>query len=261
MNQTKIIFVFTLAVFFSSCSENRFNGEWTYSDKVVLRFTENNEYHWEYTKNKINFFGSYDVQPENDALILRTQWDFSIPFKYQFVNNSLILWNEKSNAGETKGHIDEIITFIKQGEGKPQLNNDIVKETFNLPLNFIGDIFVNYNQKGAGNKLVDNQNNRIIEVSDRGLVKTEFKELILSYAFGVFEFKSPIKRYPFFIQDLMKDTEINKLNPDSVYVCVYGYNQTGRKQINKMYGEEINGNVLMLKVDTLKNILKMMEIY
>ncbi len=255
MTQPKTFFIFTLLLFFSSCNTDKFNGEWTYSDKVLLTFMDENEYHWKMTYDNINFWGKYFIQPENDSLILTTQWDFSLRFKFQFVNNSLVLWSEKSSVGETKGHIDEIFAFSKRGNDKPRMSDDSEKEIFKLPLNFIGDIFINYHQKGAGNNLVDRQKNRIISVTDRGFVKTEFKEQILPYAFGLFEFESLNKRYPFFIQDLMTSTEINRLNPDSVYVCVYGYNQIGRKEINKLYGEKITGNVLMLKVDTLKNII------
>jgi hypothetical protein len=98
-------------------------------------------------------------------------------------------------------------------------------------------------------------------VSKNGLVKTEFEELILPLAFGLYEFESPLRKYSFFIQDLIKDAEIKRLKTDSVYVCVYGFNQTSRTEINNLYGEKISGNVLMIKVDTLKNILKTMGKY
>jgi hypothetical protein len=262
MKKFRIILVIALLFILVSFNADRFNGSWYYSDKIKLTFSENNEFRWEARKNpSIDFFGNYSIKSDYDSIILHTQFGISIPFKFQFVNNALVLWNEKSNTGETKGHIDEIVTFIKNGDDKPQIDTNLKNDIFKLPLNFIGDIFINYNQKGSGNKFYDSQNNRIIEVSKNGLVKTEFEELILPLAFGSYEFESPLRQYSFFIQGLIKDTEIKRLKSDSIYVCVYGYNQIGRNEINKLFGEGIDGNVLMLKVDTLKNIFKTMQKY
>lgn len=262
MKNIRIILILALLFILVSFNTDGFKGEWYYSDKIKLTFLENNEFRWEASNNNLmDFFGTYTVKPEYDSLLLNTQFGFSIPYKFQFVNNALVIWNEKGNTSETKGHIDEIITFIKNGDDKQQVNTDLKKDIFKLPSNFIGDVFINYNQKGTGNKFLDSQNNRIIEVPNNGLVKTEFEELILPLAFGLYEFESPLRKYSFFIQDLIKDTEIKSLKTDSIYVCVYGYNQTGRIEINKLYGEKICGNVLMLKVDTLKNILKTMGKY
>ena len=262
MKRIRIIFIFSLLFILTSFSADRFKGEWNYSDKIKLSFLENDEFRWEARKNtSIAFFGNYSIKSDYDSIILHTQWGFSMPYKFQFVNNALVLWNEKSNIGETKGHIDEILTFIKNGDDLLQIDNNLKNDIFKLPSNFIGDVFISYNQKGTGNKFYDSHNNRIIEVSKNGLVKTEFEELILPLAFGLYEFESPLRKYSFFIQDLIKDTEIKRLKTDSVYVCIYGYNQTSRTEINKLYGEKISGNVLMLKVDTLKNILKTMGKY
>jgi hypothetical protein len=262
MKRFRIIFILAFIFILTSFSADRFKGEWNYSDKIKLSFFGDNEFRWEFSNNKsMDFFGTYFIKADFDSLILNTQFGWSIPYKFQFVNNALVLWNEKGNTSETKGHIDEIFTFIKNGDDKPQVNTDLKKDIFKFPSNFIGDVFISYNQKGTGNKFYDSQNNRIIEVPDNGLVKTEFKDLILPFALGLYEFESPVRKYTFFIQDLIKDVEIKSLESDSIYVCVYGYNQTGRKEINKLYGEAIYGNVLMLKVDTLKNILKTINDY
>jgi len=260
MKIIRTLFILALVLILTSFNADKFDGEWNFSDTIKLSFFGKNEFRWKVSDNKeLDFFGTYSINADFDSILLNTQWGFSIPYKFQFVNNALVLWNEKSNTGATKGHIDEILTFIKNGDDKPLVDTDLKKDIFKLPSNFIGDVFINYNQKEAGNKSFDSQNNRIIEVSDNGLVKTEFEELILPLAFGLYEFESPSKKYSFFIDDVVKDSEINKLNPDSVYVCVYGYNQTSREGIDKLYGEEIHGNVLMLKVDTLSNILKTIE--
>jgi hypothetical protein len=260
MKIIRTIFILALVFILTSFSADKFNGEWNYFNQIKLSFFGNNEFRWEVNNvEAMAFFGTYSIKPDFDSIILNTQWDYSIPYKFQFVNNALVLWNEKSNIGKTKGHLDEILTFIKNGDDKPQVDTNFKKDVFKLPSNFIGDVFISYNQKGVGNKSFDSQNNRIIKVSENGLVKTEFKELILPLAFGLYEFESPLKKYSFFIDDVVRDSEIHKLNPDSVYVCVYGYNQTCREEINKLYGEEIHGNVLMLKVDTLSNILKTIE--
>jgi hypothetical protein len=261
MLKIKILYLFTLALFLSSCSKDKFNGDWIYSDKLVLSFLDKNEFKWTTNNSKVDWYGKYFIQPDQDSLILNTQWDFSIRFKYQFVNNSLVLWNQKANSGDLKGHIDEILTFIKKGQDKQQVRAVSKKEIFMLPPNFIGFVYINYNQKGSGNNLIDDQNNRKIEVTNDGLVKTEFEESILPLAFGLYEFKSPLRTYSFFIQDLIKDSEMKSLKTDSIYVCVYGYNQERREEITKLFGQKINGNVLMFRVDTLKNIMKTIKKY
>ena len=261
MLKFRILSLFTFALILSSCSKDKFKGEWTYSDKLVLSFSDKNEFKWNAINNNLDLFGKYFTQPDQDSLVLNTQWDYSMRFKYHFVNNSLVIWNQKANSGELKGQIDEIYTFVKKGQDKPHVLTVSKKEIFMLPSNFIGYVYINYNQKGSGNNLIAGKNNRKIEVSNDGLVKTEFEESILPLAFGLYEFKSPLQKYPFFIQDLIKDSEITRLKADSIYVCVYGFNQDRREKINKLYGQEINGNVLMFRVDTLKNIMKTLNKY
>jgi len=257
----RLLSLFILALFLSSCSKDKFKGEWTYSDKLVLSFLYKNEFKWKAINNNLDLYGKYFTQPDQDSLILYTQWDYSMRFKYQFVNNSLVIWNQKANSGKLKGQIDEIYTFTKKGQDKPHVLTVSEKEIFMLPSNFIGYVYINYNQKGSGNNLIAGKNSRKIEVSINGLIKTEFEESILPLAFGDYEFISPIKKYSFFMQDLIEDSEITSLKADSIYVCVYGYNQESREEINKLYGQEINGNVLMFRVDTLKNIMKTINKY
>jgi hypothetical protein len=261
MLKFRILSLFTLALLLSSCSKDKFKGEWVYSDKLVLSFLDKNEFKWKAINNNLDVYGKYFTKPDQDSLILNTQWDFSMRFKYQFVDNSLVIWNQKANSGDLKGHIDEIRTFIKKGLDKQHIRTGSKKEIFMLPSNFIGYVYINYNQKGSGNNLIVGKNNRKIEVSNDGLIKTEFEESILPLAFGLYEFKSPLRKYPFFIQDLIEDSELRKLKADSIYVCVYGFNQDIREEINKLYGQEINGNVLMFRVDTLKNIMKTIKNY
>lgn len=219
MKRFRIIFFLAIVFILTSFRADRFKGEWNYSDKIKLSFFGENDFRWENSNNKaLDFFGTYTIKADFDSIILNTQFGFSMPYKFQFVNNALVLWNEKGNTSETKGHIDEILTFIKKGDDKPQIDTSLSKDIFKLPSNFIGDVFINYNQKGTWNNFFDSQNNRIIEVPDNGLVKTEFEDLILPLAFGLYEFESPVRKYTFFIQDLIKDNEIKSLKADSMFV-------------------------------------------
>ena len=65
--------------------------------------------------------------------------------------------------------------------------------------------------------------------------------------------------FPFIIDDTMEAKDLLTYNVDSVYVCVYGFNQVGRNVINEVFKETIDGNVLMLEVDTLKNLIPKMK--
>jgi hypothetical protein len=61
----------------------------------------------------------------------------------------------------------------------------------------------------------------------------------------------------------MTETEKKQAGFDneSRYVCVFGFNQVSRENINHIFVESIQGNVLMFQVDTLKNILENLRKY
>lgn len=245
----------------SSCSNNDFEGKWEFSNEIKLSFSGENKFEWKTKNDNINFHGTYKIHHDPDYITLNTQHDFSLSFLFQNKDNWLILWNYKGNNKETAGHIDEIYPFTREGY---QINNSVYKhekEIFKLPSNYIGDIFVSYNQSGSKNSFRDDKNNYHIIIPDNGLSKTDLEESVLDFAFGAYEFNYPHKKIPFFIDDLVNDSLLKLLNHDSIYACVYGYNQIGRKRINKLYGEQIKGNVLMIEVDTLKNILKTRDLY
>lgn len=256
----KLIYLLISISILSSCSHNKFEGEWIIPDNVKLSFN-NNKYTWTNIKHNIIFYGNYQVSEENDSLILNTQHGIPLYSRYKFVDNTLILWNIKADSGETKGHIDEIYCFTKSQDHILAGNSNLKKDIITIPLGFIGNVFINYNQKEVGNKEFNYHQDHLIQVNENGLAKTEFEESVLLHALSLYEFRSPEKEYSFFIDDMIKDNELNNLSNDSVYVCVYGFNQTGRKNINTIFGEALSGNVLMLRVDTLKNIIKTMDNY
>ena len=68
------------------------------------------------------------------------------------------------------------------------------------------------------------------------------------------------RKLPFVLEASITGKKNNELRyenlyPDSVYACIYGFNQLNRDSIDKIFHTKVEGNVFMFRVDTLKNIL------
>lgn len=256
---------FSLSVFCQKNTENYLVGDWYLYNE--LSFTLDKDYNFQsYNNGKIFFSGKYELL--NDSLLFTSEGSLVIKYNFKYFNDSLFLCNNKTPSGPLKDHIDEINIFTRTKKESNQVNKAIKlkSEKFILPDNFYGEFHVNYNQASGQLKKLDDLNNRLIYIENDGLTKTQFKVDPLNYALEKMVFFQNGCIISFFISDRimnLNETELKTLgySLDSIYVCVYGFNQIGRKEINKIFNQKIEGNVLTMKIDTLKNLLPTLKHY
>ena len=234
-------------------------GEWT-NGNLTVTINKDKTCKWN-AGSTFQFEG--DIESITDSTIrFSFAGDFDLSFNYVLWKKNLVLWSYKSIEDSHGYHLDEVSSLHKPRvrKMKKAIDTDIsTKEEFHLPIEFNGIAYVCYNQNGSGNN-IQNKHARIIEISKDGLSKTEFVEEPVTLGLQNYTFTRYYKDLPFFNhQNVLEKTieEINKMgySQDSVYVCLYGYNQMGRRYVNEVFNEDIQGNVLMFSVDTLHNIL------
>lgn len=258
--------IFTLAVYCQSDNESKIFGEWYDYSQSKFSFNRENIFQLHFG-NKLLINGKYSFIA-NDTLRVFVEDNFFIDYVYAYFNDTLILYTYKNHNGTLKNHLDEITLLTKRNSVKKPIDTliSLRNDKFILPDNYIGLVYVNFNQFDGQVQNFDNAENRIIRIPDCGYTKTIFKENPLKYALEKMCFIQSETNIPFFIERKIrrmneKELEEAGYNLESIYVCIEGYNQTSRKYINEIYGQEIQGNVLMFKIDTLKNILSSWKKY
>lgn len=151
-----------------------------------------------------------------------------------------------------------------------------VSTMFYLPEGFRGYSWVAFEQQDGEIEEVDIINGtrgiRIFRIPDSGILKSQSEPMPDALAKREFEFYylsgneksisliNPISRscLSYIKTESLTESEITELgfDPDRVYVYYYRYNNPGRREINKIFGEEIIGQVFWFRVDTLRNFLK-----
>jgi len=257
---------FSLNCFSQSDSENKIIGEWYYCDLSKFIFSSENIFQLQ-IDNKLLVEGNYSFV-QNDTIRVSVEGNFFMDYIYEYFNDTLVLYTYKSKNGPLKNHIDEIILLTKRNKVKSQSDTliSLYTDKFILPENYSGIVYVNYNQPTGQTQCFDSAENRIIKIPSCGYLKTQFKESPLQYALEKMCFIQNEEYIPFFIDSKivkMTETQLKQegFDYESRYVCVFGFNQASREYINHIFDENIQGNVLMFQVDTLKNILENLRKY
>lgn len=264
-------FVF-ITLFFGGCSHpsnNQLTGVWNLlpDKKSGYEFKGNNEFLLK-TDHEILVKGKYTIRTGYDSLYLCTTGPTgildSIPmrFIYKIEGNLLYLCDFK-NAPGIKDHIDEVGVYEKMNLVGTRVSKP-VKDTTKTQVivfegNLIGNYGINYQQQD-GEESVDSKGRMLVHSSENGLFNTKFKADPFEYIKNNFIFMNKDhKVIPSFIMGHSSKSQKELLsrgfNNDSVYVCLYGYNQGARDEVNRFFNKQISGQVLMFRVDTLKNFL------
>jgi len=257
-----ILFIFfnCFSSFSQSDTESKVIGDWYGSGETKFLFSSENIFQL-HIGNKLFINGKYSFI-DSDTIRVFVEDNFFMDYVYVYFNDSLVLYTYKSKSGQLRNHIDEITLLTRIN--KVSLNNSpstySQTDKFVLHDNYVGLVYVSFNQKVEHVQRFDSVGNRIIEIPSCGYIKTSFKEEPLKYALEKMSFIQNEKYIPFFIDSKilnLTDTELKQAGFDreKLYVCVLGFNQSSRKEINGIFGEDIQGNVLMFQVDTLKIIL------
>lgn len=270
-----------LSFFLFACQhsiEEQVIGKWIgVGDKdYAMEFLKNGEVNI-YNGNRkfhLEAYGQfiYDFIQKKDSLFLiikgERTGDIFENFLVHLEKDFLLLITYKKGDG-IDNHIAEIVTCIREGHSLKK-DKEATRTKFFIPKEFIGTIYIAYNQVNGVAKNYDDDGNRLVKIPESGLVETTFMENPLFIA---------KKRIDFFYSNnnpenyknlnLIGHNEIKKFyeknwfdkldpvyHPDSVVVVALGYNQAGRDYINKLFNKKINGNVEVYRVDTLRNIFQ-----
>ena len=142
-------------------------------------------------------------------------------------------------------------------------NFEIDSTLFVFENNFFGYVLINYNQPDGQEKKYTKNGTKIIDVPISGTLKTQFIADPFNYILKNIKFarKNNInKEIPHICFKWARSQKLEGLvelgyDTNAVYVILQDYNQMGRGYINEWWDEEITGQVLMFKIDTLKNLL------
>jgi len=260
---TIILFAIPILFYCKPNTEKTLTGKWnciSNSNNQFYEFYENKNYVFK-VNDYLTVRGNYILTP--DSLILYDEGN-QIFAKYvlKIINDQTVLINYKKY-----NHIDEVSLLERDGRNisRKAINENAELTTIILPRNYTGYVYICYNQKSGQKKEFGVKGNPIIHIPSDGLFKTKHIEDPINYALGKFQFLNELgnsknRTIPFFFftENIGQlDKILNKgYSMDSVYVCIYGYNQTQRENINTLFNQKIDGNVLMFRVDTLRNMIR-----
>lgn len=169
--------------------------------------------------------------------------NFEIEYKYYFIDEFLILVTIK----ETLNHIDEIGIYSKSLSTQiPNVNNSKVSvyvDPKNLGLNMI--FLPNFDKE------ITNNNQRVIKLNEK-FTESKIPISAMDYAFKNFEFILNGKKLPIYIDNELLSNRI-KIGENEKFVCLYGFNQIGRKEVNSVLGHKVNGNILFIYIGEYKS--------
>lgn len=222
---------------------------------IVYSFYEDDTFNLEIGEI-LTFTGTYSIEKNKDRIIFYLNGE-RISFSFLLFENDLFLVSFKGDGYQ----IDEILHFKKNVESshcvvleRNSINSFVMTES-----NFM-DNYVVFNS----NSTKDLNGINTINISKSGFTRVEWKEDPYGYILGRLEFlvkdnSGKKKIVPFFrfnqYVNRLDELLAQGYNMDSVYVCLYDFNQISREEINSMFGERVDGNVLCFRRDTLKNLL------
>jgi len=257
-----------LLILFSICNfqcsntniqDNKIIGEWyCISNSVKLKYTfkENFEYNIDFNGN-FNVNGLYTLDSDSNRIILYLE-NKPMLFSYSLLSDGLFLISYKDDYRR----IDEILHLQKKKLSEKSIFKSKVTQKFVLPNNNKFN-FVCYNHKYGKKEEYDDNGIPIIRISDSGVTKTIIAEDPINYIQGnlMFIVKDSLdktKKIPFFrfnrYTGALNSLISQGFNLDSTYVCLYDFNQIGHNEISNIFNENISNNVLMFKMDKLKNL-------
>jgi hypothetical protein len=246
-------------------AENEIIGIWhsvSNNNGLIYDFRPDNQYTICNADSSILITDRYEILPDVGILKQYIGEDY-FKVDYKVFDNKLIFMYNKGFIN----HISYLVVLEKGAEKTGNVEMDLSPpggQQIVLPLKYRGIVIVSYNQKEGQEKNYTADNRPLISIPANGLLQTQFEEEPYNYILGKISFSvsdsNTVKRnIKFFSFDKYYHNLDELLGQgyymDSVYVCTYGYNRLPRKEINKLYGKPIEGNVMMFSIDTLKNLI------
>ena len=242
-------------------------GKWhSISNNYGLRydFRSDNQYTICNADSSLFVVGRYEIFPDAGIIKQYIEGDIiPVIIEYKFNEDKLILMYHKA----FKNHISHLTVLKKDDTINVQVEKDsslICGQHIVLPMKYRGNVFINYNQKDGQEKKYTFDNRPLISIPANGLLQTQFEEdpyyfILGRITFSIIDSTALYQDIKFFSFDKYYHNLNELLSQgycmDSVYVCTYGYNRQPRKEINKLFDKTIEGNVMMFRIDTLRNLI------
>lgn len=224
-------------IFLPFCNtSSNIEGEWVNHEKMEWHFENNGDLTWLKEKDTILEF-EYSYTPKHIHLV-NSSSAISITFRHRLIDkNNMLIWGYKSN--ELSSHIDEVNLLKRKGI----VSNLEFKHVsiFIVPDNLIGKTPIVYLE----NDSIKNP----IYLSNGATYTNQYPD-IEGFALRNYHFETPSGASLHTIYDLNDSS----LHSDSVYVYVRGFNQSSRSVYNDFFQKDIQGNLLDVEIDTLKNL-------
>ncbi|MBW6498640.1 MAG: hypothetical protein K0B09_09645 [Bacteroidales bacterium] len=149
-----------------------------------------------------------------------------------------------------------------------------VQKVFVLPDDFTGRSWIAHEQPDGEVEERDSLGRLVLRIPNSGFLLTQASPMPVALALQGFDFffesdykkEEPIPKITINCLNFFRnkwserqssDFDITDLGFDleKIYVCAFTYNTPQRDQINKMFGKNIEGQVMYFQVDTLKNLI------
>jgi hypothetical protein len=249
-----------------SSDQTEIVGKWhSISNNYGLRydFRSDNQYTLCNADSSLFVVGRYEIFPDAGIIKQYIEGD-TVPavIEYKFFEDKLILMQHKA----FKNQISHLTVLKNDASKIVQVEDSSLScgQQIVLPMKYRGNVFINYNQKDGQVKEYTYDKRPLISIPANGLLQTQFPEepynfILGRITFSIIDTTALYRHIKFFSFDKYYHN-LNELfsqgyDMDSVYVCTYGYNRQTREEINKLFDKTIEGNVMMFRIDTLKNLI------
>jgi hypothetical protein len=250
---SKIFFL----LFCIACSnKTNLHGTWINIDILSSKyvFSEDSSFYFILKNDTMSFANdkgySYNYNELFNTLeiIEKTSNKVFLTADVYFNGNEAILAFKKSFFSKTSKHIDEVVRITKNTRTNytpPSTSNNIII----INHNFIGRKGISYlNTSGI-------KNSDTLFFS-KNLIKLNEKPNPIDYAYNRFDFYFSKNNINFNeITNITKNNQLDTIDKNTICVLVEGYNQATRETLNIFFSEELIGDILTFKIDTLKNLL------
>lgn len=180
----------------------------------------------------------------------------------------LLYWKGADRADEYQMPV----AYIRKDKSATRDYQPTIRSRFYLPSGYRGYAWVALDQQHGQPAEYDGEGRRVLQIPESGLLLTQSEPMPTALAKREFAFyfsdkngiaTDSIPLIPADCLSLFKNQQFTNgqireygYDPNQVYVYYYRYNNPGRENINKLFGQEIKGQVIWFRVDTLKNLLK-----
>ncbi len=234
------------------------------SKNIELKFTQENKYILLQNNDVALINAHFKIEPSKDEIWIKIidQFD-TIKCLYYILEDKLVQINFKKGIG-IDNHIDEIGVFLKKQNQKfesTQLCQSCKTANYLLPSDFRGSIFISFNPSSSHKLNLDSI--LVQRISKNGILESDYNINISRFIDRKFKFfqedLNSEKKIELEVIDIFKrftEEELNKIDPNKVFILPIGYNQGNRDELNSIFGKNIVGNIECYEVNTFKNLRK-----